>query len=219
MFAKRLIQITLILAVLVAGFAMPRIASAAGPCGSIYIVRPGDWLSKIANRCGVTLSALYAANPGVAYQRYIYPGQALNIPSAPVYQPPYYPPYYPPYQPYVPPSGAKISVAPSVGGRYFWTMASVGNEVDYLATVRNTGTIPVQVVANLTPPDGWEYVNNYNNCPDTLAVGSSCTYTWIFVPQVSGNVYIRIYVRGIYTDYYGNPARAIASSAYLFVVP
>ena len=62
MFAKRLIQITLILAVLVAGFAMPRIASAAGPCGSIYIVRPGDWLSKIANRCGVTLSALYAAN-------------------------------------------------------------------------------------------------------------------------------------------------------------
>ena len=81
MFAKRMFQITLILAVLVAGFATPRSASAAGPCGSTYIVQPGDWLSRIANRCGVSLDALYAANPGVAYQRYIYPGQVLNIPA------------------------------------------------------------------------------------------------------------------------------------------
>ena len=79
MFAKRLLQITLILAILLTSFAIPRSASASGPCGSTYIVQPGDWLSRIANRCGVSLSALYAANPGVEYQRYIYPGQVLDL--------------------------------------------------------------------------------------------------------------------------------------------
>ena len=81
MFIKRMLQITLIMAVLAASLAIPRSASAEGPCASIYIVQPGDWLTKIANYCGVSLSALYDANPGVAYQLYIYPGQALNIPG------------------------------------------------------------------------------------------------------------------------------------------
>ena len=53
--------------------------AAAWNCGSTYVVQPGDWLSKIANRCGVSLSQLYAANPNVGY--YIYPGQVLNIPG------------------------------------------------------------------------------------------------------------------------------------------
>lgn len=79
MFAKRAIQLTLVLAVLFACLAYPRSAAAGGGCGSIYVVRPGDWLSKIAIRCGVTLSALYAANPWVGY--YIYPGQVLTIPG------------------------------------------------------------------------------------------------------------------------------------------
>jgi LysM repeat protein len=83
MFAKRLIQIVLVFAVLAACFSLPRAASAWGGCGSTYVVQPGDWLSKIANRCGVTLSALYAANPWAAYYRYIYPGQVLNIPGGP----------------------------------------------------------------------------------------------------------------------------------------
>ena len=47
-----------------------------------YTVQPGDWLSRIARNCGVTLSALYAANPGVsARTSYIYPGQVLVIPG------------------------------------------------------------------------------------------------------------------------------------------
>jgi LysM repeat protein len=83
MSAKRLIQIVLVLAVLAASFSLPRAASAWGGCGSTYVVQPGDWLSKIAIRCGVTLSALYAANPWAAYYRYIYPGQVLNIPGGP----------------------------------------------------------------------------------------------------------------------------------------
>lgn len=84
MSAKRLIQITLVLAMLVACFAFPRAASAWGGCGSTYVVQPGDWLSRIAIRCGVTLSALYAANPWTRYYRYIYPGQVLNIPGGPL---------------------------------------------------------------------------------------------------------------------------------------
>jgi len=79
MSARNWIQITLVFAVLVACLSFPRAASAGGDCGSTYVVRPGDWLSKIANRCGVTLSALYAANPWVGY--YIYPGQVLTIPG------------------------------------------------------------------------------------------------------------------------------------------
>ena len=82
MLAKRVLQITLIVAVLAAFLAAPRSASAAGACGNYYVVQPGDWLIKIAERCGVSLSALYAANPGVAWQRYIYPGQVLNIPDS-----------------------------------------------------------------------------------------------------------------------------------------
>jgi LysM repeat protein len=79
MFAKRMIQLTLILVLLVSSLAATHSVSAAGYCGSTYIVQRGDWLSKIAGRCGVTLSQLYAANPWVGY--YIYPGQRLNIPG------------------------------------------------------------------------------------------------------------------------------------------
>jgi len=81
MSAKRLIQLTLITAVLITCLSFPRSASAWGGCGSSYVVQPGDWLSKIASRCGGSLSALYAANPWAAYYYYIYPGQVLNIPG------------------------------------------------------------------------------------------------------------------------------------------
>jgi hypothetical protein len=94
MFAKRLFQSTLILILLVSLLALSHGSAAAGSglpgsgttgygtgwgCSSSYVVQPGDWLSKIANRCGVSLSALYAANPYVG--KYIYAGQVLNIPN------------------------------------------------------------------------------------------------------------------------------------------
>ena len=93
MFFKRTIQVALILVMLAAPFAMTQKASAgSGPygyCSSTYVVQPGDWLSKIAAKCGVTLSALYAANPWAQYYYYIYPGQVLTIPGT--YNPPAYP--------------------------------------------------------------------------------------------------------------------------------
>ena len=79
MFIKRMVKLTLVLVLLVSFLAVTHSNAAASSCGSTYVVVPGDWLSKIANRCGVSLSSLYAANPNVGY--YIYPGQVLNIPG------------------------------------------------------------------------------------------------------------------------------------------
>ena len=79
MFIRRTIQLTLIVILLFASFAFTSKASASAYCSSTYVVQPGDWLAKIARRCGVTLSQMYAANPGVGY--YIYPGQVLTIPG------------------------------------------------------------------------------------------------------------------------------------------
>ena len=79
MSTKRMIQLTLIVALLFASLAFTGSAHAWGYCGSTYVVQPGDWLAKIARNCGVTLSQMYAANPGVG--SYIYPGQVLYIPG------------------------------------------------------------------------------------------------------------------------------------------
>jgi LysM repeat protein len=79
MFTKRIFQLTLVLVLLVSFLAVNHSSAAAMGCGNTYVVQRGDWLSKIANRCGVSLSQMYAANPWVG--RIIYPGQVLNIPG------------------------------------------------------------------------------------------------------------------------------------------
>ena len=219
MFAKRLLQITLILAVLAACMAIPRSASAAGPCGSSYIVQPGDWLSKIANRCGVSLSALYAANPWASYYLYIYPGQVLVIPGGAV-------PYVPPPSGTINPSPGvvpttfyfpSINVAPHVGSSYYGATAQVGKQLNFETTIKNNGNVSLQIVANLTPPSDWDVIGQYDDCPDALAAGSMCTYTWIFIPRVGGQPYVRVYVRGLYVDSFGFQ-RITKSPAFFFNV-
>jgi LysM repeat protein len=81
MSAKRIVQVSLILTLLLVSMVPVKNADAGSACGSTYYVRPGDWLAKIARRCGVTLSSLYAANPWTRYSYYIYPGQILVIPG------------------------------------------------------------------------------------------------------------------------------------------
>lgn len=81
MFGKRLFQLGLILVILAATFATTASAKAMSTCGSTYVVQKGDWLAKIARRCGVTLTDLYTANSWSRYYYYIYPGQVLNIPG------------------------------------------------------------------------------------------------------------------------------------------
>jgi LysM repeat protein len=81
MSATRITQLFLILILVVASFAAATPARAWSYCGSSYVVQRGDWLAKIANNCGVTLSELRAANPWTYYERYIYPGQVLAMPG------------------------------------------------------------------------------------------------------------------------------------------
>ena len=78
---KRILQMVLVLVMLVTTLAFTTNVQASPACGSTYVVQSGDWLAKIARKCGVTLSELYAANQWASYYYYIYPGQVLNIPG------------------------------------------------------------------------------------------------------------------------------------------
>ena len=78
---KKLIQVTLFVAMLVSAFATTTSAFAAG-CGTSVTVVSGDTLRKIANRCATTVSALQRANPEVGAGNLIYPGQVLFLPGA-----------------------------------------------------------------------------------------------------------------------------------------
>src|SRR5574339_863799 len=81
MSAKRFVQLSLILMLLVASLATTQRAHAQSWCGSTYVVQHGDWLAKIARNCGVRLVDLRAANAWTYYQRYLYPGDVLAIPG------------------------------------------------------------------------------------------------------------------------------------------
>lgn len=82
MSAKRVIQLSLIFILVLASLAATNPAKAwSSYCGGSYVVQRGDWLARIARNCGITLSELYAANPWVRYERYIYPGQVLAMPG------------------------------------------------------------------------------------------------------------------------------------------
>jgi LysM repeat protein len=49
---------------------------------STYVVQPGDTLSGIADRFGVSLSDLEAANPQIINPDLVFSGQVINIPSS-----------------------------------------------------------------------------------------------------------------------------------------
>ncbi len=53
------------------------------PGGFLYTVQRGDTLFLLAQRFGVSLSALIQANPQLADPNLIFPGQVLCIPTAP----------------------------------------------------------------------------------------------------------------------------------------
>lgn len=76
---------SLVAALLIAGQVFsPAVASAtpapaAAVCGDTYTVKRGDYLSKIARTCGVTLYDLLVANPQIINANIIYPGQVIRI--------------------------------------------------------------------------------------------------------------------------------------------
>jgi hypothetical protein len=65
----------------VASLDWERIGDAGDVCEDTYVVQPGDWLARIARRCGVSLEALQAANPQLANPNIIHVGTELNIPN------------------------------------------------------------------------------------------------------------------------------------------
>jgi LysM repeat protein len=87
---KRIFQVGVVLAILVASFGSTGSAFAWSNCASSITVQWGDTLSGIALLCGTTVDAIRAANPGLGW--WVYTGQVLYIPtgySAPGSQPGY----------------------------------------------------------------------------------------------------------------------------------
>ncbi len=76
---KRIFQTMVIVTMLVASFASTGGARAWSACPSQVVVQWGDTLSKIAQQCGTTVTAIQSANPGLGW--WLYAGQVLNIPT------------------------------------------------------------------------------------------------------------------------------------------
>jgi LysM repeat protein len=53
-----------------------------GSCTNPYIVRPGDWLSKIAIWCNISLDAILQANPQIINPDLIFPNQYITMPNS-----------------------------------------------------------------------------------------------------------------------------------------
>src|ERR1041384_2711241 len=77
---KKIFQILVVMAILVASFASIGGASAWDGCGNSVTVQWGDTLSGIAAQCCTTVTALRAANPGLGW--WLYAGQVLYMPTA-----------------------------------------------------------------------------------------------------------------------------------------
>ena len=86
---RRFFQLMVVLTILFTSVAWTGSASAWSGCDSYITVQWGDTLSGIAQRCGTTVHAIRAANPGLGW--WVYAGQVLYMPTG--YTPdPYYPP-------------------------------------------------------------------------------------------------------------------------------
>ncbi|MBI5952217.1 MAG: LysM peptidoglycan-binding domain-containing protein [Chloroflexi bacterium] len=90
MIVKRIFQLILVVAILVASFASTGGAMAWSGCASYITVQWGDTLSGLAALCGTTMEAIRAANPGLGW--WVYAGQVLYIPTGYESSPMYYPP-------------------------------------------------------------------------------------------------------------------------------
>ncbi|MBE0699562.1 MAG: LysM peptidoglycan-binding domain-containing protein, partial [Anaerolineaceae bacterium] len=80
---KSLIYIFVALSLVAGLLFSPAISApaAAAACGDTYTVLWGDYLSKIAKNCGVSLSSLISNNPEIKDINRIFPGQIIRITS------------------------------------------------------------------------------------------------------------------------------------------
>ena len=112
-----------------------------------------------------------------------------------------------------------MTVTLSSGNSTYASTVYADNSLIFRAAVKNTGNVPLQVTANLNVPNGWGVdQDKYSDCPDSLAVRSTCTISWYFTPQATGQVFLRVYVRGVYTTSTGGTNRITQSPAFIFNV-
>lgn len=80
---KSLIYVFVALSLLAGLFFSPAVSApvAAAACVDTYTVQRGDYLSKIAKTCSVSLSTLISINPEIKDINKIYPGQVIRIKS------------------------------------------------------------------------------------------------------------------------------------------
>jgi len=105
------------------------------------------------------------------------------------------------------------------GNSTYSSTVFAGKPLIFRAQVKNIGSVPLQVTANLTVPLGWDVdQDKYNDCPESLEVRKTCTISWYFTPQAAGQVYLRVYVRGAYTTSSGGSNRITQSPAFIFNV-
>lgn len=88
---RRIVQFTVVLAILVTSFASVGGAAAWSGCPNYITVQWGDTLSGIAANCGTTVDAIQNANPGLGW--WVYAGQVLCIPTGYANVPISYPTY------------------------------------------------------------------------------------------------------------------------------
>lgn len=79
----------LAIALLVAGlFVAPAAAATAqSGCGDYYVVQPGEYLTQIAAKCGVTVNYILARNPQIWNANLVYYGTVLRLTGDPYYPP------------------------------------------------------------------------------------------------------------------------------------
>ena len=80
MSVKMFAQTSMVVLLLLAFLGTPLGAQASGACGGSYIVNQGDTLNSLAAKCGTSVSAITAANPGVSDP--LRSGQSLTLPGS-----------------------------------------------------------------------------------------------------------------------------------------
>lgn len=103
-------------------------------------------------------------------------------------------------------------------GSTYTTTIDFGAQFTFQAKVQNTGNVPLEVLANLDVPVGWDVNQKYTDCPNSLYLGGTCTFTWVFTPHVSGSNILRVYMRGLYSDASGSISRITQAPAFILNV-
>jgi LysM repeat protein len=76
---KKTVNLFVLLAMLLASFAVTGTALAWSGCGPSYVVQWGDTMASVAYKCGTTMDAIRQANPSIRY--WLYAGQTIVIPG------------------------------------------------------------------------------------------------------------------------------------------